>query len=167
MVPIFPTQAFPVPLQDCSMPGKQRVKGLQGQAAPTLLQPLALLDRVFNILMSSLWLPLCNLSPVVLLAPYRGGGPPSLSISPFPVARRLTGEPTPLVAGHCPHQLQFTGATPSPPGFVHSLVPCQESRTMPALGMDPPRLPGRRSSFHLLLRAQHPLWGIRSSVQLH
>lgn len=63
------------------------------------LRPLSSLDWLFNILMSSLWLPLCNLSPVVLLALYRGGGLSSLSIQHFPVAKRLTGESSPWVAG--------------------------------------------------------------------
>lgn len=77
-----------------------------------LLQSLSSLDRLFDILMSSPWLPLCNLSPVVLLALYRGGSPSSFFVQPFPVARRLIGEPTPLVVRLCPHQLQLPGVTP-------------------------------------------------------
>lgn len=78
------------------------------------LRPLSSLDWLFDILMSSLWLPLCNLSPVVLLALYRGGGLSSFSIQHFPVAKRLTGESSPWVAGQCPYQLSFTWVTPRP-----------------------------------------------------
>lgn len=53
------------------------------------------------------------------LSPVTCGPPGSLQrrqslffVHPFPVARRLIGEPTPLVVRQCPHQLQLPGVTP-------------------------------------------------------
>lgn len=115
--PHFPHPRLPVlslgpPLPDLPMSGKEHVKALLHRQPRVLLQSLSSLDRLFDILMSSPWLPLCNLSPVVLLALYRGGSPSSFFVQPFPVARRLIGEPTPLVVRLCPHQLQLPGVTP-------------------------------------------------------
>lgn len=70
----------------------------------------------------------CSIIPVTApLYPVTCGPPGSLQrrqtlfppIRPFPVAKRLTGEPPPLLVGPCPHQLQVTGVTASPTGFSH------------------------------------------------
>lgn len=66
--------------------------------------------------------------PSHLSPPQRSPGPlqgkpaPSLSTQPFAVARRSAAEATPLVAGSCPHQLQFTCLPPT--GFPQEVRAC-------------------------------------------
>lgn len=151
--------AFPPPKASCTLPWvssprpshvwkvTREVTRLLHRQPRILLQSLSSLDRLFDILMSSPWLPLCNLSPVVLLALYRGGSPSSFFVQPFPVARRLLGEPTPLVVRLCPHQLQLPGVTPLQ---LASCIPLSSLSGVWAHGAErhPRQLPRRQKQGH-------------------